>query len=100
MKPDPSLVERAFVEIIDEMVKAKGLKIVNFTPMVWPDAGPKAAYAKWFAIRGKVSNTGKPQGVQISDAQAMANALNEDLAFLMLRASERARTWQESELNQ
>lgn len=42
-------------------------------------------------MRNQASNTGKPQGVQISDAQRMAEVLGEDLSYLMAVAKEEAR---------
>ena len=42
-------------------------------------------------MRSKASNTGKPQGVLISDAQRMAEVLGEDLSYLLAVAKEQAR---------
>lgn len=85
-------LERTFVELIASRVKDRGWKKGEFAAMVWPDDTPKAAAAKWTAIRNKASNTGKPQGVQISDAQLMAEVLGEDLSYLLAVAKEQART--------
>ena len=85
------LLERAFVDFVVGRVKARGWKKGEFAAMVWPGDTPKAAAARWTAIRSKASNTGKPQGVQISDAQRMAEALGEDLSYLMALAKEQAR---------
>lgn len=85
-------LERAFVELVANRVKGRGWKKGEFAAMLWPDDTPKAAAAKWTAMRKKASNTGKPQGVQISDAQRMAEVLGEDLSYLLAVAKEQART--------
>lgn len=85
-------LERAFVELVAGSVKERGWKKGEFAAMVWPDDTPKAAAARWTAMRSKASNTGKPQGVLISDAQLMADVLGEDLSYLMAVAKEQART--------
>ena len=87
-------LERAFVELVAGRVKGRGWKKGEFAAMVWPNDTPKAAAARWTAMRSKASNTGKPQGVQISDAQRMAEVLGEDLSYLMAVAKEQARTQQ------
>jgi hypothetical protein len=88
-------LERAFVELVAGRVKGRGWKKGEFAAMVWPSDTPKAAAARWTAMRSKASNTGKPQGVQISDAQRMAEVLGEDLSYLMAVAKEQARAQQE-----
>ena len=88
-------LERAFVELVAGRVKGRGWKKGEFAAMVWPNDTPKAAAARWTAMRSKASNTGKPQGVQISDAQRMAEVLGEDLSYLMAVAKEQARAQQE-----
>lgn len=85
-------LERAFVELVAARVKDRGWKKGEFAAMVWPGDTPKAAAARWTAMRSKASNTGKPQGVQISDAQLMAEVLGEDLSYLLAVAKEQART--------
>ena len=87
-------LERAFVELVAGRVKGRGWKKGEFAAMVWPNDTPKAAAARWTAMRSKASNTGKPQGVQISDAQRMAEVLGEDLSSLMAVAKEQARAQQ------
>ena len=85
-------LERAFVELVAGRVKSRGWKKGEFAALVWPDNTPKAAAARWTAMRNQASNTGKPQGVQISDAQRMAEVLGEDLSYLLAVAKEQART--------
>jgi hypothetical protein len=79
------------------LAKAKGLKKVDFSAKVWPETSPKAAYARWTVMRGKADKTDRPQGVLISDAQCMAEVLDEDLAYLLLRAKDRVRQKMERE---
>ncbi len=86
-----TLLERAFVELVAGRVKARGWKKGEFAAMLWPGDTPKAAAARWTAMRSKASNTGKPQGVLISDAQRMAEVLGEDLSYLLAVAKEQAR---------
>ncbi len=86
-----TLLERAFVELVAGRVKERGWKKGEFAAMLWPGDTPKAAAARWTAMRSKASNTGKPQGVLISDAQRMAEVLGEDLSYLLAVAKEQAR---------
>ena len=85
-------LERVFVELVAKRVKERGIKKGEFAALVWPEDSPKAAAA----LRSKASNTGKPQGVQISDAQRMAEVLGEDLSYLMAIAKEQARAQAEA----
>jgi hypothetical protein len=79
---------KAFVEVVSEMAAIKGLKKGAFAQKVWPETSPKLAREKWLHIRTITPRTGQPQGVLISDALRMAEALGEELAFLMLRAKD------------
>lgn len=88
-------LERAFVELVANRVRDRGWKKGEFAAKVWPNDTPKAAAARWTAMRSKASNTGKPQGVLISDAQLMADVLGEDLSYLMAVAKEQAKTQSE-----
>ena len=72
-------------------MKERGWKKGEFAAMLWPGDTPKAAAARWTAMRSKASNTGKPQGVLISNAQRMAEVLGEDLSYLLAVAKEQAR---------
>lgn len=85
------LLERAFVELVAGRAKGRGWKKGEFAAMLWPGDTPKAAAARWTAMRSKASNTGKPQGVLISDAQRMSEVLGEDLSYLLAVAKEQAR---------
>jgi len=84
-------LERSFVSLIDQRADARGWGKGEFARMVWPEIPAKNAASKWSAIRGKATNTGKPQGVLISDAQRMADILQEDLTYLLAVAKENAR---------
>ena len=91
MKDLNDLMMESFVEIVDELAESKNLKKNEFAQQVWPESSARAASSRWQNMRTKVSNTGKPQGVLISDAQRMAGVLGMDIAYLFLQASERAR---------
>ena len=91
MKDINDLMMESFVEIVDELAESRGFKKNEFAGQVWPESSPRAASSRWQNMRTKVSNTGKPQGVLISDAQRMAGVLGMDIAYLFLQASERAR---------
>lgn len=86
-----SLIERYFVSLVDERADARGWGKGEFAQQVWPRDNPKSAATKWAAMRGRSSNTGRPQGVLISDAQRMADVLDEDLTYLLAVAKEKAR---------
>ncbi len=85
------MMERSFVDLVDKRADTRGLRKGEFAKRVWPEASPKSAAGKWAAIRVKASNTGKPQGVLISDAQRMAEVLGEDLTYLLAVAKENAK---------
>lgn len=85
------MLERCFVELVDQRSGERGWGKAEFAALVWPETSPRSAAGKWAAIRFRATNTGKPQGVLISDAQRMADVLGEDLAFLLSLAKEEAR---------
>lgn len=89
--PFAQKLERAFVDLVASRADARNFGKGEFAAQVWPDVPPKAAASRWSAIRGKASNTGKPQGVLIADAQSMADVLGEDLSYLLAVAKENAR---------
>jgi hypothetical protein len=49
---------------------------------------PKIAATRWCSIRERAAHTGKPQNVSLADAQRMADALGEELSYLMAVAKE------------
>jgi len=73
-----------FVRLTEKMAKAQGLRHAEFAQMVWPESSPRVAAYRWQSMRTKVRNTGKPQGVLISDAYRMSMALKQDLAYMFL----------------
>jgi len=86
-----SQLERTFVLLVDSRANARGWGKGEFAQKVWPKDNPKSAATKWAAIRSRSSNTGRPQGVLISDAHRMADVLGEDLTYLLAMAKENAR---------
>lgn len=87
LKGYSELLMEAFVEVVDECSKTRGLKKSEFAQKVWPESSPRAASSRWQTMRTVATNTGRPQGVLISDAHRMAEVLNMDLPYLLLRAS-------------
>lgn len=91
MKDLDDLMMESFVEVVDELRRASGLKHVDFVAKVWPESPQRSAVIRWHNMRSKVRNTGKPQGVLITDAQRMAAALDTEIAYLFLQASQVAK---------
>ena len=87
----PQMIEREFVALIarhaDERDYGKG----EFAAKMWPWMNPKIAATRWCSIRAKAAHTGKPQNVSIAEAQRMADALGEELSYLMAVAKENAK---------
>ena len=84
-------IERAFVELVDKRADTRGYKKGEFAAKVWNDDTPKSAGRRWSVIRNTAKNTGKPQGVLISDAYRMAEVLGENLGYLLAVAEEKAK---------
>lgn len=84
-------LEQAFVELVAERVEARGWKKVEFAVQIWPKSTRKAASSKWSDIRGKASNTGKPQSIGLAEAIRMAQVIGYDLTYLMVLAQEKVR---------
>ena len=84
----PQMVERAYVSLVAERAEFRGYKKGAFAAMLWPWMNPKVAATRWNAIREKAVHTGKPQNVTIADAFRMADALGEDIGYLMAIAKE------------
>lgn len=76
-------LERAFVEYVDAQADSKGLGKGEFAHRVWPEDTLKAAASRWSTIRSKATNTGKPQGVLMSDAHRMASVLGINLGYIL-----------------
>ena len=82
----PQRFERAYVALVTERAALRGYKKGEFAAKLWPWMKPKVA-----AIREKAVHTGKPQSVTIADALRMADALGEDVGYLMVIAKENVR---------
>lgn len=76
-------LERAFVEYMDSRADEKGLGKGEFAHQVWPEDTLKGAASRWSAMRSKATNTGKPQGLLMSDAHRMANVLGINLGYVL-----------------
>lgn len=76
-------LERAFVEYADRLSDEKGLGKGDFAHQVWPGDTLKAAASRWSAMRSKATNTGKPQGLLMSDAHRMAEVLGVNLGYIL-----------------
>jgi len=83
-------LERAFVEYVDKMADKKGMGKGEFAAKVWPEDTPKAAANRWSAMRNTAANTGKPQGLLVSDAYRIANVLGFHLGLVMTLLEDRA----------
>ena len=82
-------LERAFVEYVDRHADEKGFGKGEFAHLVWPEDSPKAASSRWSAMRSKATNTGKPQGLLISDAHRMAAVLGVNLGYILIVLEDR-----------
>ena len=81
----PQRFERAYVALVNERAMLRGYKKGEFAAKLWPWMKPKVA------AREKAVHTGKPQSVTIADALRMADALGEDVGYLMVIAKESVR---------
>lgn len=84
-------LERAFVELVRKKADAGGYKKGEFAAKVWSDDTPKSAGRRWSVMRNTAKNTGRPQGVLLSDASRMAEALGENLGYLLVVAEAKVR---------
>jgi hypothetical protein len=87
----PQKLERAFVTLIVSRAEQRGYGKGEFAAKLWPWMPPKIAATRWSAIRAKSAHTGKPQNVTMADAQRMADALGEELSYLLAVAKENAK---------
>jgi len=87
----PKKFERAFVELVDGRADEKGYGKGEFAARMWPRMNPRTAATRWHVIRAKSAHTGKPQSVTLAEAQCMAEALGEELSYLVAIAKDRAR---------
>jgi hypothetical protein len=84
-------VERSFIEVVTNKADQRDLGKMEFAAAMWPWMKPKIASTRWTAMRTKSAHTGKPQNITIADAQRMADALGEDLGYLLALAKEAVR---------
>jgi len=84
------LVMESFVEIVDKLATQNRIKKGELAAKVWPDMQPRMANRKWQFIRKKSYTTGQPQGLLLSDAYRLAAALDQDPAYILLKASSMA----------
>jgi hypothetical protein len=84
-------LEREFVEVVTRKADQKNIGKMEFAASMWPWMKPKIASTRWTAMRTRSAHTGKPQNITIADAQRMADALGEDLGYLMSVAKEALR---------
>ena len=87
----PQRLEREFVALVTRRTENRGYRKGEFAAKMWPWMNPKIAATRWCSIREKAAHTGKPQSVSLADAQRMADALGEDLSYLMAVAKENAK---------
>ena len=87
----PKRFERAFVELVDHRADARDYGKGEFAAKMWSWMNPRTAATRWHVIRAKSAHTGKPQGVTLAEAQCMADALGEELSYLVAIAKENAR---------
>lgn len=86
MKDLDELLMESFIEVVEKLRRAKRMKHIDFIAKVWPESPPASARVRWHNMRSKTWNTGKPQGVLITDAYRMAKALDSDTAYLFFQA--------------
>ena len=84
----PQRVEREFVALVTRRAEERGFGKGEFAAKMWPWKNPKIAATRWCSIRERAAHTGKPQNVSLADAQRMADALGEELSYLMAVAKE------------
>jgi hypothetical protein len=90
MKDFNDLMMESFIELAAEMSRAAGFKKGEFAQKLWPQSDPRVAVNRWRWMRSQVKITGKPQGLLVSDAQRIATALNQNLAYMFVLAQDRA----------
>jgi hypothetical protein len=87
----PQRLEREFVALITRRTEDRGYGKGEFAAKMWPWMNPKIAATRWCSMRERAAHTGKPQSVSLADAQRMADALGEELSYLMAVAKENAK---------
>ena len=87
----PKRFERAFVDLVDGRADARGYGKGEFAAKMWPWMNPRTAATRWHVIRAKSAHTGKHQSVTLAEAQCMADAIGEELSYLVVIAKENAK---------
>jgi len=90
MKDVNDLMMEAYIELAASMAKAQGFKKGEFAQKVWPDSEPRVAINRWRSMRTQVKITGKPQGLLVSDANRLAQALNQNISYMFILAQDLA----------
>ena len=90
MKDINELMMEAFIEVATRMAKAEGFKKGEFAKKLWPDSETRVAVNRWRNMRGLVRVTGKPQGLLVSDANRIAQALNQNISYMFILAQDLA----------
>lgn len=80
------LIMESYVEIIDGLAKRLKIKKGELAEKVWKDYSPMLAARKWRYIRTVSPITGRPQELSLADAYKLAAALDQDPAYLLLKA--------------
>lgn len=78
-------IERAFIEIIERMLREKGMSKKEFASQIWSDI--ESPESKWQRIANG-SKDGKPQKITLDEAAAMAVALGVDLPYMVYLVSQ------------
>jgi len=90
MKDINDLMMEAFIEAAARMAKAQGFKKGEFAKKLWPDSETRVAVNRWRNMRSLVRVTGKPQGLLVSDANRIAQALNQNISYMFILAQDLA----------
>ena len=83
-------LERTFVEYVDKLADKKSMGKGEFAAKVWPEDTQKAAANRWSAMRNTAANTGKPQGLLVSDAYRISKVLGFNLGLVLALLEDRA----------
>lgn len=97
MKNFEDKLERAFMQVILDRLGKKKRSFSDFAVEVWPAPTPKkTAVGKFRQLRTPSPVTGRCQSLSLGAAHRMAQALGEELGYLLAVARERIKN-EESE---
>lgn len=91
MKNNSEPLERAFLQLVLERLQRRGINFSEFAVLVWPDVPKKTAVGKFRELREPSTRTGKYQNLSLGAASRMAEALGEELSYLLAVAHEDVR---------